>query len=140
MSFKKLLSLTCSYAVITFFSTFHADVLACPSRAQPWNGISRSALQDPQEILITLKSEGFDPPEIRPQAGRFLLSIDNRSGVAELVLKLSRADGTLLKELRVSGVGGDWNEAFDLPPGTYRLVEATHSNWICVIIVPQSGQ
>lgn len=140
MSFKKLLSLTCTCAVITFFSTYHADVLAWSSLTQPGNGIYKSAVQDPQEILITLKSQGFDPPEIRPQAGRFLLSIDNRSGVAELVLKLSRADGTQLKELRVSDVGGDWNEAFDLAPGTYRLVEATHSNWICVIIVPQNGQ
>lgn len=45
-----------------------------------------------------------------------MLSIDNRSGVAELVLKLSRADGTQLKELRVSGVSGERNEAFDLAP------------------------
>jgi len=125
---------------MTLLSPNHADVSARQSLTELRHTLSKSAAQDPQEILITLKSDGFDPSEIRPQTGRFLLSIDNRSGVAELVLKLSRADGTLLKELRVSGVGGDWNEAFDLPPGTYRLVEATHSNWICVIIVPQSGQ
>ena len=140
MSLKKLLSFTCTYAVIAFVSIHHADVSARPTLTQPRNSVSKSATQDPQEILITLKSEGFDPAEIRPQAGRFLLSIDNRSGVAELVLNLSRADGTQLKELHVSGAGGDWNEAFDLAPGTYRLVEATHSNWICVIIVPQSVQ
>src|ERR1700752_3390404 len=103
MSLKKLLSITCTFAVITFLPPNHADVSALTSLTKPPHSLSRSAAQDPQEILITLKSEGFDPSEIRPQAGRFLLSIDNRSGVAELVLNLSRADGTKLKELHVSG-------------------------------------
>ena len=76
MSFKKQLSVTCTCVVITFFSTYHADVLAWPSLAQPGNLFSKSAVQDPQEVLITLKSQEFDPPESdRRQAGFCFLLI-----------------------------------------------------------------
>ena len=93
--------------------------------------------QDPiQEISLMLTSSGFDPAEVKPQSGRFLLSIDNRSGASELVLRLARSDGGQIRELRVPGGGGDWNEAFDLSAGTYTLSEANHSTWICTIVVP----
>jgi len=93
--------------------------------------------QDPmQEISLILSSSGFNPAEVRPQSGRFLLSIDNRSGSGDLVFKLSRPDGTLIRELRMAGAGGDWTEAFDLSKGTYKLSEANHSAWVCTIVVP----
>lgn len=92
--------------------------------------------QDPMpEVALTLSSTGFNPQEVRPQSGRFLLSIDNRSGASDLVFRLSRADGTLIRELRMSGAGGDWSEAFDLSAGTYTLSETNHSTWVCTIIV-----
>jgi len=94
----------------------HADVSA---RAE-----SHSTTDQPFEKCGSRSKREIDNVETRrvwlvrdQTAGRpFLLSIDNRSGVAELVLKLSRADGTQLKELRVSGVSGERNEAFDLAP------------------------
>ena len=93
--------------------------------------------QDPmQEISLILSSSGFNPAEVRPQSGRFLLSIDNRSGSGDLVFKLSRPDGTLIRELRMSGAGGDWTEAFDLSAGTYKLSETNHTAWVCTIVVP----
>lgn len=92
--------------------------------------------QDPMpEISLTLSSTGFNPQEVRPQSGRFLLSIDNRSGASDLVFRLSRTDGTLIRELRMSGAGGDWSEAFYLSAGTYTLSETNHSTWVCTIIV-----
>lgn len=94
-------------------------------------------LQDPmQEISLILSSSGFNPAEVRPQSGRFLLSIDNRSGSGDLVFRLSRPDGTLIRELRTSGAGGDWTEAFDLSAGTYKLSETNHTAWVCTIVVP----
>jgi len=93
------------------------------------------ASQDPVEILVTLHSNGFDPSELRIPASRFLLSLDNRSGVTELVLRLSRADGTQFRELRIAGGGGDWSEMFDLPAGSYTLAEASHSSWVCHLII-----
>lgn len=92
--------------------------------------------QDPlPEVSVTLSSNGFNPEEVRPPSQRFLLSIDNRSGLSDLVLKLKRADGSQMRELHVSGAGGDWSESFDLSPGTYTLSEANHSTWLCTIIV-----
>ena len=100
-------------------------------------GVRVQLPQDPmQEISLILSSSGFNPAEVRPQSGRFLLSIDNRSGSGDLVFKLSRPDGTLIRELRMSGAGGDWTEAFDLPAGTYKLSETNHSTWVCTIVVP----
>jgi hypothetical protein len=106
--------------------------------AQPGPVDERGHLsQDPmQEISLILSSSGFNPAEVRPQSGRFLLSIDNRSGTGDLVFKLSRPDGTLIRELRMSGAGGDWTEAFDLSEGTYKLSETNHSAWVCTIVVP----
>lgn len=93
-------------------------------------------IQDPlPEVSLILNANGFDPVEVRPQSGRFLLSIDNRSGAGELVLRLSRLDGTQIRELKIPGGGGDWAEAFDLSAGTYKLTEANHSSWICTIII-----
>jgi len=93
--------------------------------------------QDPMpEISLILSSSGFNPAEVRSQSRRFLLSIDNRSGTSDLVFKLSRPDGTLIRELRMAGAGGDWTEAFDLSKGTYKLSEANHSAWVCTIVVP----
>lgn len=93
--------------------------------------------QDPmQEISLILSSSGFNPAEVRPQSGRFFLSIDNRSGSGDLVFKLSRPNGTLIRELRMSGAGGDWTEAFDLSTGTYKLSETNHTAWVCTIVVP----
>jgi len=91
--------------------------------------------QDPVEISVTLRSNGFDPSELRIPASRFLLSLDNRSGVTELVLRLAKADGTQLRELRIPGGGGDWSEMFELPVGSYTLSEASHSSWVCHLIV-----
>lgn len=95
--------------------------------------------QDPVEISVTLHSNGFDPSELSIPASRFLLSLDNRSGVTELVLRLSKADGTQIRELRIAGGGGDWSEMFDLPAGSYTLAEASHSSWVCHLIVQSTS-
>ena len=91
--------------------------------------------QDPVEISLELRSDGFHPQERNTQARRFLLSVDNSSGVSDLILRLSKADGTQIREMRVSGTGGDWTELFDLPPGRYSLTEVNHSSWVCLLIV-----
>jgi hypothetical protein len=93
------------------------------------------AIQDPPEISVTLRNEGFNPTELSIPAGRFLFSVDNRSGVSELVLRLSKSNGTRIREIRISSNRGDWNEMFELSPGLYVLTEANHRNWVCRITV-----
>jgi len=119
------------YVAVTFFITTVALAIAnAPTEAR--GGLRQDPLP---EVPLMLTSNGFDPAELRPQSGRFLLSIDNRSGDNDLVLRLKRADGSQVRELHVSGAGGDWNETLDLTPGTYTLSEANHSSWLCTIIV-----
>lgn len=92
--------------------------------------------RDPiEEASLTLRANGFVPRELNLQSNRFFLSIDNRTDVKELVLRLSRADGSLVRELRVAGGIGDWSELFELPEGTYTLSEASHAEWTCTLKV-----
>jgi hypothetical protein len=91
--------------------------------------------QDPIAITLTLRSSGFDPSDLRLQSGRFLLSVDNRSSNRELVLRLSNSRGEILKEMRITGGGGDWSELFDLRPGDYTLLETSHRDWVCRITI-----
>ena len=88
-----------------------------------------------EERSLTLNSTGFVPTELRPHGNRFLLSLDNRTDLKELVLRLTAEDGKQIRELRVPGGGGDWSELFQLQPGTYVLSEVNHTGWICTIII-----
>lgn len=116
------------------FFVFFLCLAVAPAMDQ--GGERFSVIQDPlPEVSLILNANGFDPSEVRPQSGRFFLSIDNRSGAGELVLRLSRLDGTQIRELKIPGGGGDWSEALDLSAGTYKLTEANHSSWICTIII-----
>jgi hypothetical protein len=136
---KRYLVMTLTLLTATIALSISIETLSLNSAAVaqlPPAGSKGHLAQDPmQEISLTLSSSGFNPAEVRPQSGRFLLSIDNRSGASDLVFRLSRPDGTLIRELRMSGAGGDWNEAFDLSAGTYTLSETNHSTWVCTIIV-----
>lgn len=89
----------------------------------------------PDEVSLSLGPDGFTEREVRAQRRRFLLSLDNRTGAKELVLRLSGKDGRQLRELHVPGGGGDWGEMFDLQPGSYTFSEVKHTDWWCTIIV-----
>ena len=85
--------------------------------------------------LITITPGGFEPGEITRPAGRFLLAIDNRSGLEDISLSLVRAAGSKLREQRVSRSKASWREVVDLTPGTFALTEANHPGWICRITI-----
>ena len=42
--------------------------------------------------------DGFQPASLTRPAGRFLLAINNRSGLKELTFQLTREDGKLMQE------------------------------------------
>ena len=88
-----------------------------------------------EELSLTLNKTGFVPAEVSPSGSQFLLSIDNRTDVKELVLKLSDKNGNAVRELRVPGGAGDWSELFDLKRGKYVLSEANHAAWSCTITI-----
>ena len=95
--------------------------------------------KDPiEEVSLMLTSSGFAPAEIKPHGKKFLLSLDNRTDVQELTLRMARSDGVQIREIRVPGGGaGDWSELFELQPGKYTFSEVNHSNWTCTIVIKE---
>jgi hypothetical protein len=99
---------------------------------------SSSLYKDPiEELTLTLKSSGFTPAKLNPHGKKFLLSLDNRADVSELVLRMTRKDGSVIREIRVPGGSGDWSELFELPPGSYKFAEVNYANWSCTIVVSE---
>ncbi len=134
MAFKeaKAISIGRLAKVVMFLTLLAAATLTWMGAVKA--GRFESIVQEPDEVVLTLKPEGFIPAEVTRDPGRFQLSVDNRSGVEELTLHLKRSDGTQLREMRIAP-GSDWSELLDLAPGNYTLSEASHSNWVCVFIV-----
>lgn len=110
-----------------------------------WLGGARTSLaqNQPQRErveteLITVRPFGFEPAEITRKQGRFLLAVDNRSGLEEVTLRLDRVTGNRLRDVNVPRRKLDWREFMDLPPGRYVLSEAAHPEWTCTVtIMPQ---
>lgn len=93
------------------------------------------ALAQIEAEIVTIKPHGFEPAEITRPQGRFLLMVDNRSGLEAVSLRLTREGGPRVREMRVPREEPDWSEVVDLEPGRYLLTEANHSRWVCVITI-----
>ena len=89
--------------------------------------------------LVTIRASGFEPGEINRPPGKFLLAVDNRSGISEVDLRLDRLTGGRVHEARVSRDRPDWQTPLELTPGQYLLTEAYHPNWICRITIGQAN-
>jgi hypothetical protein len=89
--------------------------------------------QELEEVTLLLRATGFEPAQVTRPAGRFLLSVDNRSGVEELTFEITRADGTKVREIKVLKGNVDWSEEINLIAGQYTLNEAAHPAWVCSI-------
>lgn len=85
--------------------------------------------------LITITPHGFEPREITRPQGRFLLMIDNRSGLAATALQLTREAGPRTHQMRVPREEPNWSDVVDLQPGRYVLTEAGHLRWGCHITI-----
>jgi hypothetical protein len=83
--------------------------------------------------LVTATPTGFEPGEITRPQGRFLLAIDNQSGLDQLDLYLERDTGARLN-MAIGRRGKlKWREILDLPPGRYILRAAHDQSWRCVV-------
>lgn len=83
--------------------------------------------------IVTIRGTGFEPKIITRPAGKFVLTIENRSGVDEVSLRLDQQGGNRLKDLKVKKNVLDWADVLDLRAGDYFLTEANHTNWSCHI-------
>lgn len=88
--------------------------------------------------MISVGPEGFQPAELTRPSGRFLLAVNNRSGLEEVSLQLIREDGKVMHQARVNRKQPNWRSIVNLPAGTYRLTETSHADWVCrIVVTPQ---
>jgi hypothetical protein len=88
--------------------------------------------------LLTLRPSGFEPAEAVWPRGPFFLSIDNRSNVNDITLRVDRRAGGRVKEVNLKMRKQRSAGVFNPPPGQYLLTEANHPEWIChITISPQ---
>jgi hypothetical protein len=87
--------------------------------------------------LLVLRSDGFQPSEIKRPPGKFLLALQNHSSEAEPSFTLTREAGQSLKQIRFSKNQSKYREFIDLLPGRYVLAETNHPDWTCRIIIEQ---
>ncbi|MGH9908268.1 MAG: hypothetical protein ACRD8U_22105, partial [Pyrinomonadaceae bacterium] len=66
---------------------------------------------------ITLTPRGFQPVEISRGPGRFVLNINNRSGVHEVTFVLTHEAGNRMREMQFARGKLSSRELLDLPPG-----------------------
>ncbi len=84
--------------------------------------------------VIRLLPTGFDPSEISRPPGRFILAVTNRSSAQELDLRLDAEAGNRVHQVRLPRGQLRWKQVIQLPPGNYRLSEASHPGW-CLITI-----
>lgn len=99
--------------------------------------LARPAVSTQRNIIagesITLTPRGFEPAEISRPRGRFVLNINNRSGVHEVTFLLTHESGNRLRQVQFIRGKLSSREILDLPPGRYRLTEVNHPGWVVQI-------
>jgi methionine-rich copper-binding protein CopC len=88
-----------------------------------------------QRELITIRQTGFDPEEIKRAPEAFLLAIDNKSGLGQLTLRITREDGLRVHESSLSPERFKVREKINLPPGEYLLTALDHPDWLCRLTI-----
>jgi hypothetical protein len=85
--------------------------------------------------IVTITPHGFEPDAITRPRGRFLLTIEDRSGFDSLSLRLVTATRLIQREVPMVRESPEWSEVIDPPTGTYFLVDPTHPLWLCRITI-----
>lgn len=83
-----------------------------------------------ETVSITVHATGFSPSEVTRAAGSFNLSVTNQSGAGELLLRLTRDSGELVREFSVPQGAQQGNAELELSAGGYTLTEANHPAWL----------
>ena len=113
-----------------------SPIPAISSRASALATLEDNSSSNEMEVdLVAILPTGFEPAEYTRPSGRFLLDVENRSGLDEITLQLYRETGEKLREVRVPHSKLDWSDILDLHPGSYVLTEADHPDWTCHITI-----
>ena len=155
-----ILILTLTPTSLTVFSLARSGAKATDSRFEPTATVDQMQLrkdmgsmdmaQDPpaqrnprpfnrnnviEGESFTLTPGGFEPNEIRRVGGRFVLNINNRSGLRSVDFLLTTETGNQVRNVQISEGRLHWRGVVNLPPGRYRLSEVSHSDWVGHLII-----
>lgn len=89
----------------------------------------------PEAEVVTILPAGFEPSQITRPRGGFLLVVNNRAGLEQVVWRLDREGGGRLHEVRLSEGRLGSKQYLDLPPGDYVLTEAADAGRACRITI-----
>ena len=103
-----------------------------PSEAAP---LDRGSDAPVQAELITITPTGFEPAELTRPKGRFLLAIDNQSGLDEVEFYFERETAGRVNVPLTRRGKIAWREIVDLTPGTYILRATNDESWRCRITI-----
>ena len=106
-----------------------------PARASSSSRPSTQQETPLQAELITVTPRGFEPTEITRTPGRFILMVDNHSGLSQVTFRLDQENGNRLYEKELPQEQTEWSEVVDLQPGTYLLTESEHADWLSRITI-----
>ena len=109
--------------------TTSAPEMAEVSRARPAPAVAGTTPQRLEVEIVTLKAGGFEPAELRRPQGRFILGVDNRTGLDEVELRLESENGARLPALGARRRKLSWRDSVHPPPGRYVISEASHPEW-----------
>ena len=118
------------FMVLALMLTSGVLVFASWKRSVPTSQQQRSDTELEAEI-VTATPTGFEPNEISRPQGRFLLAVDNRSGLGDLDLYLERQTGGRVNVALNRKGKPAWRQVLDLPPGQYILRAANDESWQC---------
>jgi hypothetical protein len=106
-----------------------------PSPSRPPSTPERAKKTVLPSAGVTLTPRGFEPAEVAVVGVRFFLSVENRSGLRGLTLRLDPEHGRRVREFTQPEDELDWVEELTLAPGDYTLTVADQPGWVCRVSV-----
>ncbi|HKS30531.1 MAG TPA: hypothetical protein VJS44_22085, partial [Pyrinomonadaceae bacterium] len=98
--------------------------------------VNSVAVAPEEALFITILPQGgFDPVQVTRTGGEFRLCLNKRPRADDLVVRLKKQSGELVKEISLPKESIDWSEMVNLAAGSYTLTEANHSGWACQITI-----
>lgn len=108
-------------------------VSSAVSAPAEFSGAVTQEENEAKALLTTIQPYGFEPTEINVTEGRYLLVVQNRSGLSDLMVKLETEDQKTIHEEHAQLQ--KWRKRFNLKRGVYRLVVENNPEWTCIIRV-----
>ena len=85
--------------------------------------------------VVVLTPDGFQPSQISRPVGPFILQVDNRTGMEQIEVTIFQTGAGMIDRARIGSGQIDWNNEYDLAPGSYTLSESSHPAWVCPITI-----